>query len=192
MPNGTLDGFNHILDFDESLTDVFRISAILFLRQSSRDVAAVRNLSISCCDQLLNVFVILSHSGGLLLINLFAQQLRQLGDVRRDRPASLHFPRPLFLRRFFPFPFAGPRVVAGDTAPNHLVAPFVARHHERNEIAAAEAKRAERDYNENLQQQLAHGSSSYLGIIAPLTSDGGSIALAISRSLQQSFSPHRV
>jgi hypothetical protein len=81
MPNGTLDGFNHILDFDEGLTDVFRVSAILFLRQSSRDVAAVRNLSISCCDQLLNVFVILSHSGGLLLINLFAQQLRQLGDV---------------------------------------------------------------------------------------------------------------
>jgi hypothetical protein len=60
---------------------VFRVSAILFLRQSSRDVAAVRNLSISCCDQLLNVFVILSHSGGLLLINLFAQQLRQLGDI---------------------------------------------------------------------------------------------------------------
>jgi len=42
MPNGTLDGFNHILDFDEGLTDVFRVSAILFLRQSSRDVAAVR------------------------------------------------------------------------------------------------------------------------------------------------------
>jgi hypothetical protein len=84
MPNGTLDGFNHILDFDEGLTDVFRVSAILFLRQSSHDVAAVRNLSISCCDQLLNVFVILSHSGGLLLVNLFAQQLRQLGDIRRD------------------------------------------------------------------------------------------------------------
>src|SRR5690349_24127898 len=88
MPNGTLDGFNHILDFDEGLTDVFRVSAILFLRQSSRDVAAVRNLSISCCDQVLNVFVILSHSGGLLLINLFAQQLRQLGDVRRNPPRA--------------------------------------------------------------------------------------------------------
>jgi hypothetical protein len=86
--SGTLDGFNHILDFDEGLTDVFRVSAILFLRQSSRDVAAVRNLSISCCDQLLNVFVILSHSGGLLLINLFAQQLRQLGDIRRNPPRS--------------------------------------------------------------------------------------------------------
>jgi hypothetical protein len=74
MPNGTLDGFNHVLDFDEGLTHVFRITAIVFLRQKLRDVAAVRNLSISCCDQLLNVFVILSHSGGLLLINLFAQQ----------------------------------------------------------------------------------------------------------------------
>jgi hypothetical protein len=86
MPNGTLDGFNHILDFDEGLTDVFRVSAILFPRQSSRDVAAVRNLSISCCDQLLKVFVILSPSGDLLLINLFAQQLRQRGDVRRNPP----------------------------------------------------------------------------------------------------------
>jgi hypothetical protein len=42
MPNGTLDGFNHVLDFDEGLTYVFRISATLFLRQSFRDVAAVR------------------------------------------------------------------------------------------------------------------------------------------------------
>ncbi|MGC2077174.1 MAG: hypothetical protein WA728_14290 [Xanthobacteraceae bacterium] len=50
MPNGTLDGFNHVLDFDESLTHVFHITAILFLRQNPRDVAAVRNLSISCCD----------------------------------------------------------------------------------------------------------------------------------------------
>jgi hypothetical protein len=84
MPNGTLDGFNHVLDFDEGLTDVFRVSAIVSLRQSFRDVASVRNLSISCCDQLLNVLVILSHSGGLLLINLFARQPRQLGDVRCD------------------------------------------------------------------------------------------------------------
>jgi len=79
MPNGTLDGFNHVLDFDEGLTHVFRVSAIVFLRQSFRDVASVRNLSISCCDELLNVLVILSHSGGLLLINLFARQPWQLG-----------------------------------------------------------------------------------------------------------------
>jgi hypothetical protein len=84
MPNGTLDGFNHVLDFDEGLPYVFRVSAILFLRQSFRDVASVRNLPGSCCDQLLNVLIILSHSGGLLSINLFAQQLRQLGDIHRD------------------------------------------------------------------------------------------------------------
>jgi hypothetical protein len=67
MPNGTLDGLNHVLDFNEGLTHVFRVSATLFLRQSFRDVAAVRNLSISRCDQLLNVLVIVSHSDGLLL-----------------------------------------------------------------------------------------------------------------------------
>src|SRR6516165_8331214 len=84
MPNGTLDGFNHVLDFDEGLAHVFRVPAIVFLRQSFGDVASVRNLSISCCDQLLNVLVILSHSGGLLLINLFARQPWQLGDIGRD------------------------------------------------------------------------------------------------------------
>jgi hypothetical protein len=31
MPNSTLDGFNHVLDFDEGLTHVFRIAAIVFL-----------------------------------------------------------------------------------------------------------------------------------------------------------------
>jgi phage shock protein PspC (stress-responsive transcriptional regulator) len=30
MPNGTLDGFNHVLDFDERLTNVFRVTAIVF------------------------------------------------------------------------------------------------------------------------------------------------------------------
>jgi hypothetical protein len=84
--DGTLDGFNHVLDFDEALTQVFRVSAIVFFRQSFRDVASVRNLSISCCDQLLNVLIILSHSGSLLLIKLFAQQPPQLGDIRRNPP----------------------------------------------------------------------------------------------------------
>src|SRR5262249_994388 len=93
MPNGTLDGFNHVLDFDEGLTHVFRVSAIVFLRQSFGDVSSVRNLSISCCDQLLNVLVILSHSGGLLLLNLFA---RQLGDIGRD---------PLLFKYSFAHPF---------------------------------------------------------------------------------------
>jgi hypothetical protein len=50
MPNSTLDGFNRVLDFNESLTRVFRITANVFLRQMLRDVAAVRNLSISCCN----------------------------------------------------------------------------------------------------------------------------------------------
>jgi hypothetical protein len=86
MPNGTLDGFNRVLNFDESLTHVFRVTAIVFLRQNLRDVAAVRNLSISRCDQLLNVLVILSHSGGLLLIKPFAHKHRQLGDIRGDTP----------------------------------------------------------------------------------------------------------
>jgi hypothetical protein len=65
MPNGTLDGFNCVLDFDESLTHVFRITAIVFLRQTLREVAPVRNVSVSCCDQSLNALVILNHSGGL-------------------------------------------------------------------------------------------------------------------------------
>jgi hypothetical protein len=96
MPNGTLDGFNHVLDFDEDLTHVFRVSAIVFFRQSFRDVAAVRNPSISCCNQPLNILVILSHSGGLLLINLFARQPWQLGDIGRD---------PLLFKYSFAHPF---------------------------------------------------------------------------------------
>jgi hypothetical protein len=32
MPNGTLDGFNQVLDFDEGLTHAFSISMIVFLR----------------------------------------------------------------------------------------------------------------------------------------------------------------
>jgi hypothetical protein len=95
MPNGTLDGFNHVLNFDEGLTHVFRVTAIMFLHQSFRDVAAVCDLSISCCDQLLNVLVILSRSGDFLLINLFAQQLRQLGEIgppsgARHRALAFH------------------------------------------------------------------------------------------------------
>jgi hypothetical protein len=61
MPDGTLDGFNYVLDFDEDLTQLLRVFAIVFLRQSFHDAASVRNLSISCCDQHLNVLVILSH-----------------------------------------------------------------------------------------------------------------------------------
>src|SRR5262249_7504703 len=95
MPNGTLDGFDHVLDFDEGLTHVFCVSAIVFLGQSFRDVASVRNFSFSFLHQLLNVLVILSHSGGLLLINLFAGQPWQLGDIGRDPVLFRYFsPRP--------------------------------------------------------------------------------------------------
>jgi hypothetical protein len=55
-----------------------------------------------------------------------------------------------------PFPFAGLRVVTGNTAPNHFVAPFVARYDERNEIAAAKTKPAKSDHDDELRQ-LTHG-----------------------------------
>ena len=55
-----------------------------------------------------------------------------------------------------PFPFAGVPVVAGDAALDHFVAPLIAGHDEGSEIAAAEAKRAERHHNDDLQQQLTH------------------------------------
>jgi hypothetical protein len=86
MPNGALDGFNRVLDFDEGFKQVLRVSAILLVRQIFRDVASVRNLSISCCDQLLSVLVILSHSSVLLLIKFFVQQLRQFSNVRCNPP----------------------------------------------------------------------------------------------------------
>jgi hypothetical protein len=61
-----------------------------------------------------------------------------------------------FFRRLSPFPFAGLPVVAGDAALDHFVTPLIARDDERSEVAAAEAKRAERHHNDDLQQQLAH------------------------------------
>jgi hypothetical protein len=92
MPNGALNSFNPVLDFDESLTHVFRVTAIVFLRQVPRDVAAVRNLSISRCDQLLNVLVILSHSGGLLLIFLRTSS-GKLSKIGRNPPLHEVFDR---------------------------------------------------------------------------------------------------
>src|SRR5215467_5078928 len=50
-----------------------------------------------------------------------------------------------------PFPLAGLLVVVGKTALNHFVAPLIARHDEGSETAAAEAKRAERHHNAELQ-----------------------------------------
>ena len=54
------------------------------------------------------------------------------------------------LWRLSPFPFAGLPVVAGDTALDHFVAIFVARHDKRSEIAEAKAKRAKRDHDDEL------------------------------------------
>jgi hypothetical protein len=82
------------------------------------------------------------------------------------RCASLHFPRPWFVRRFPPFPFAGPRVVAGDTALNHFIAPFVARHDERGENTAAKAKRAERHEDDELQPLTHRSNLASLAIFA--------------------------
>ena len=58
---------------------------------------------------------------------------------------------------WLPFPHASLPVVASDTALDRFVAPVVACHDERDEIAAAEAKRAERNDNKYLKQQPAHG-----------------------------------
>jgi len=65
-----------------------------------------------------------------------------------------------------PFPLAGPLVVVGKTALDHIAAPLIARHDEGSEIAAAEAKRAERHHNDDLQPQLAHHPS--LGLFQQL------------------------
>src|SRR5215831_20524923 len=50
-----------------------------------------------------------------------------------------------------PFPLAGPLVVVGKTAIDHIAAPLSRRHYEGSETAAAEAKRAERHHNAELQ-----------------------------------------
>ena len=71
------------------------------------------------------------------------------------RFGSLHSPRRRFFRRLSPFPFAGLLVVASHTALDHFVAKPIACRNERGEVAAAEAKRAERHHNGNLQHRLA-------------------------------------
>jgi hypothetical protein len=63
---------------------MFSVSPRLCFSAKASAMSSVRNLSISCCDQLLNILVILSHSGGLLLINLFARQPWKLGDIGRN------------------------------------------------------------------------------------------------------------
>jgi hypothetical protein len=49
-----------------------------------------------------------------------------------------------------PFPLAGPLVVVGKTALDHIAASLIARHDEGSETTAAEAKRAERHHKAEL------------------------------------------
>jgi hypothetical protein len=79
----------------------------------------------------------------------------QGGGKRRGAFKTL----PPFFWRLAPFPFAGLPIVAGDTAPYHFVAPVVAYHDERNEIAAAETNRAKACHDHELRY-LTHRSVS--------------------------------
>jgi hypothetical protein len=45
----------------------FRVSAIIFLRQRTRDFATMRNLSITCGSEILNRLIFLSHDGPFIL-----------------------------------------------------------------------------------------------------------------------------
>src|SRR6266700_403408 len=82
------------------------------------------------------------------------QGITRGGGKRRGEDIQSWLP---FFWWLAPFPFAGVPVVAGDAALNHFVAPFVACHDERGEIAAAKAKRA-KGYHDDELQQLAHHS----------------------------------
>jgi hypothetical protein len=90
----------------------------------------------------------------------------------RSAFGSLHSPRRRFFRRLSPFPFAGLLVVACHTALDHFVAKPIACRNERGEVAPAEAKRAERHHNRNLQQQFAH-VTSLPGTVWPRTGVSG-------------------
>jgi hypothetical protein len=81
-------------------------------------------------------------------------------------------------RRLSPFPFAGLPVVAGDTALDHFVAPLVACDDEGGEVAAAEAKSAESDHDDELQT-FTHGVVS--------TICQSKKRLAVSRNESSSF-----
>ena len=118
------------------------------------------------------------HACWLLLQDLFiiasALTATSTTATRTTKPRHLFFDRPgrreagghsisRIFRRLSPFPFARLPVESSDLALDHFVAPFVACHDEGSEIAAAEAKRAKRHHNDDLQPQLAHDPS----LIAP-------------------------
>src|SRR5215468_1174832 len=98
---------------------------------------------------------LLSSSGSLAIFAAIRRASSRVSSLAADSAGLI-----LKYRRLAPFPFAGVPIVAGDAALDHFVAPLVARHDEGSEVAATEAKRAERHHNEGLQEQLAHRSSS--------------------------------
>ena len=61
-----------------------------------------------------------------------------------------------------PFPLAGPLVVVGKTALDHIAAPLIARHDEGSETAAAEAKRAEQRPQSSSASRFTAGAASRL------------------------------
>jgi hypothetical protein len=83
------------------------------------------------------------------------KKLRQLACVphrpQRREAADISIFR---LWRLSPFPFAGLPVVAGNAALDHFIAPLIARHDERGEIATAKAKPAKGDHDDDLQQHF--------------------------------------
>src|SRR4029077_19074277 len=74
-------------------------------------------------------------------------------------------------RRRSPFPFAGLPVVAGDTALDHFIAPLIARHDERGEVAAAKAKPAKSDHDDDLQQHLGTSRALSMQMTTPCNED---------------------
>ena len=84
-----------------------------------------------------------------IIASKVARSMLNLGS--EDRGAWGHSIR---FWRLAPFPFAGLPIVASDAALDHFVAPFVARQDEANEIAAAKAKPAKGNHDNDLQQHL--------------------------------------
>jgi hypothetical protein len=71
------------------------------------------------------------------------------------------------LWRLSPFPFAGLPVIAGDTALDHFIAPLIARHNERGEIATAKAKRAKSYHDDDLQEHLGTSRALSMQMTTP-------------------------
>jgi hypothetical protein len=57
MCDSAFNGLYRVLDFDERLTHIFRVTARAFLRQCRRGVSTIFNLSIPRGNQFLNVLI---------------------------------------------------------------------------------------------------------------------------------------